>query len=125
MLLPASKLLKVVKGVTFDYPFQYFIGTPQNFTIQNLTGWHGAWIITWESPGSGGQTTLTTGNSPGESGVFFGGPTDDPTTGRIDLVIVPTDTAMIPWTIATYILNLTDPLNNEYQLLAGGIGVVP
>lgn len=123
MLLPASKLLKVIGGVTFNYPFQYFLGSPQNFAIQNLTGWSGAWTITWTKP-SPGRLTLTTGATPGTSGVFFGGPSNDLTNGRINLVLVPTDTATIPWTVATYILNLTDPLNNVYQLLKGGIGVV-
>jgi hypothetical protein len=120
MILPIPKYFRILKGVTFDYPFQYLVGSSTTSSPVNLTGYTGIWTITY----TGGSTVYNSSASPGQSGVFFGGQSNQPTNGMINLIINRTDTAVIPWKTATYTFQLIDTLNNEYQLLNGGIGVI-
>lgn len=117
---PAHKLFSIFKGTTFDYPFQFSLGQPGSAAPVNLSGYSFAWTITWRS----GTHTYASGATQGSSGVFLGGPTNDLTSGVIDLVIVAADTATLPWTTATHVLTVTTPTAQVYPLIAGGIGVV-
>jgi hypothetical protein len=117
--LPNQKLLKIIKGATFDYTFQFSLGQPGSSSTFNLTNYTGSWVIT---PGIGSPITYTTGGSAGASGVFFGGDAGDPTNGMIDLVISASDTAVIPWTIGTYTFSIASG-GVVTELLSGGIGI--
>jgi hypothetical protein len=118
--LPAPKLLKVIKGATFDYTFQMLSGVVGNAESIDLTGNTGIWTII---PNNGNPIIYTTSASPGSSGVFFGGNTNDPTNGFIQLMITASDTTAIAWTTGTYTFSLSDG-GVVTVLLGGGIGVV-
>jgi hypothetical protein len=123
-ILPANKLLKIIVGTTFDYPFQYLVGTPSSSAPFNLTGYTAEWTIV---PNGGFiPVTYTTVPTTHGSAVVFGGDGDDPTTGIIDLVISATDSAAIPWLTGVYTLALYSPASPSVvtQLLGGGVGIV-
>ena len=122
MILPATKLFKVIKGTTFDYRFQYLMGNQSSSAPIPLTGYTAQWIIT---PPTGTATTYTTTLNGNGSGVKFGGDPADPTNGIIDLVISATDTAAIVWRTATHALVLTSPSPvHVTELMTGGMGVI-
>jgi hypothetical protein len=55
MITPTNKLLKVIKGATFSYTFQYLAGTQLSSAPIDLNGYSASWVITWED----GQTFYT------------------------------------------------------------------
>jgi hypothetical protein len=120
-VLPANKLLKIVRGTSFDYGFQYLLGTPGSALPADLTGFTANWVI---SPSGAAPVIYTTTLNGYGSGVIFGGGTD-PTTGIIDLVIAYQDTAAIDWMVGIYSLALMTPAGNTViQIMVGSIGVV-
>lgn len=124
MIQPASILFRVIKGTTFTYAFQYLLSTPETSTPVNLAGYSATWSINWTAP-STGQTlyTVQNGVAANTSGIYFGGPTNDKTTGIITLVIGSADTQSIPWSTAIHQFGITDTAGATQVLFNGGIGV--
>ena len=110
--------------MTFDYPFQYLVGTLNASAPIDLTGYTGSLILT----STNGLTVYSRYNSsasPGTSGVFFGGQSHTPTNGIIDLVIIAADTAAITWpSPASYTFSLTDTHSVVSLVLTGTFGIV-
>lgn len=123
MILPANKLFRLIRGVTFDYRFSFLLGAPGSSTGFNLTGYTASWVLT-STDNLTTLATYTTGAASGHSGVFFGGDNNDPTNGIIDLVISDTDTAALIWTRAYHQLALTAPDTTRIELIKGGINVI-
>lgn len=146
MILPAQKYLRVIRGATFDYPFQFLDAIEGDTTPIPLNGYTATWTITYD----GGQTVYSNvmpialggqfatlvsqvgaiqigapgSTATGRSGVIFGGTGLDLSTGQIDMLITATDTANIPWTNATYLLEVTNPLGAVLPLMEGALAVV-
>jgi hypothetical protein len=123
MILPANHLFKVIQGATFDFRFQFRYGPQASVVPVDLTDYTGTWTIT-SFDGLTTYASYTTGASPGQSGVFFGGDLSDHTTGIIDLVIVGNDTAALSWTTAAYTFSVALPSESPVPLLEGHIAVI-
>jgi hypothetical protein len=121
MLFPIAKHFRLLRGADFNYPFQYWDGTPDSATMVDLSDSTGVWTITWTA--NGGGTTIYSTDDFTTSGVYFGSPYGSPATnGFITFHITAADTQEIPWTIATYTFDISDDVSNE-RLLTGGIGI--
>jgi hypothetical protein len=123
MFLPVYKPFTVTPGIPFGYRFLYAQGRPGSSTPTNLTGWSGQLRIT-NGSGTTVYLTLSTGASPGTTGIFLGGDTNTPANGLIDLVIDATDAALITWSYARYGLQMTDTSNVPRPLLYGSFTAV-
>jgi hypothetical protein len=95
--------------------FKYLKGTSESGTQVDLTNCTGTWTITWTD----GSVAYTNDDSVDGTGVFF----PNPPQGFINLTLSADATTEIPWTFATYTFDLIDPVNGEYRLLDGGIGI--
>ncbi len=116
MVLPSNHLLKYVPGVEFDFRFQYIAGSAGSTTPVNLTNYLPTWIITDVN----GDITSYNLSVPGHSGVFFGGDTNNLTTGIIDLILISNDTTAL-LEPAQYQFNITPNDGAEIPLLFGAI----
>lgn len=114
----------MAKGVTFDYRFQYLQGVPVSALPEPLAQFSGSMAITnWNVTTT--YKTLTTGAVGGQSGLFYGGSTQDPTNGIIDIVLIPSDTAAFTFQTARYTLGLTNLSNSVVTwLMYGAVNVV-
>jgi hypothetical protein len=130
-MFPLPKLFQVTKGSLFDYRWQYVYGDPASNAPVDLTPYTATWVIA-SADGATIYETYTSGGTPGTSGVFFGGDTDDPHTGIIDLVITASDTRAISWTTARHYFTLTGSGSTYFSpgnygpllVMQGGIGII-
>jgi hypothetical protein len=121
IILPVLKTFAFTRGVDFLYRYQYLQGVPTSARPINLTGASATLTLTsWD--GLTTYKTLTSGATPGTSGIFFGGGTHNPLDGTIDIVIVAADTSTFTWKYARYNMSLITTLCGDQRLLYGSFG---
>lgn len=110
MLLPVLKNFSVAKGVGFDYRFQWNQGIPISDVPTNLSLYEGVLTIS-NYNGSMVYSVLTSGATSGESGIFYGGASQTPSNGIIDIVIIEADTYALDFSTARYKFMMTPTAN--------------
>ncbi len=116
MIVPGNYLMEYIPGVQFDFRFQYMQGGSASNTPVNLTGYTPTWIVT---NANGSIYTYGLG-STNSSGVFFGGQTQTPTNGIIDLILTAIATENLP-SPSQYQFYLAAPSSTPIPLLYGSL----
>lgn len=122
MIISAHHTFKVVRGATFDFRLQYRLGPQTSVVPVDLSPYSAQWTIT-SLDGNTIYNQFDNGGIIGTSGVFFGGDSNDPTNGIIDLVLTEFDTIDITWTQAAYWLTVRPPTLQVIPLLSGSMAV--
>jgi hypothetical protein len=120
MIIPTRHQFKMIAGAAFDFRFVYLLGPPSSQVPIDLSEYLATWTIT-SLDGLTMYASYTGPSQPSSSGVFFGGSTNDPTTGIIDLIITAEDSTTQSWTQANYMLSVTPPDQQTVPLMQGTI----
>jgi hypothetical protein len=123
MIIPQTYFFKLVAGATFDYSFRLMAGGINTTTPQDLTEYTAIWQIT-SLDGKTVYDTYTNNSIVGNSGVFFGGESYNPTNGQIDLIINAYDSGNLNWTKAAFTLTVSPTPYIVTSILVGQLNVI-
>lgn len=119
---PAVKRFEINPGLPFSYSFTFNQGSALSQYPVDLTNATGQLTI----QDNIGNPTLVLSSTPpvsGGTGIYFGGPSQTPSNGIIELLISSSDTSTITWQYGNYVLVLTTPEFGELPLMRGSFAV--
>lgn len=115
--LPAKRSFHWWRGGTFRYAFEWLDNDGKTTLPHDLTEYTGLCVLEPARNEPGTPLTLTHENG----GILFGGPSDEPDTGIVELYISKAQFEAVEWKKATYTLFVAEPSapEDDYSLLTG------